>query len=292
MDSVGVRIQKLPLGDQVLSLARLAEGRSGTGRFAPVDIDALFDETSLPRPAKVSNAMAALEKKGYLTRARTSGRAPAWQVTPVGRARAIELTNDMDLASLAAEAARRSVTLLADTPHPVIPPSLAPPELIAPLREFFVRYPFARNVFGMTRFPGTTEGGQLDPIAAALEVARNVCAKHGLEFHLASDRQIVDDLWANVAAHLWGSQYAIAFYENRTGKGLNYNLNIEVGSAMVLGRRLAILKDRPVERLPTDLVGRIFKEVELDRPESVEAALHRWCRDDLALDSCDACPKG
>ena len=290
MDSVGVRIQNLPLGDQVLSLARLAEGRSDVGRFAPADIDALFDEASLPRPAKVSNVLATLEKKGYLTRARVSGKAPAWQVTPVGRARATHLTSDMDLAALAAEAARRSVTLLADTPHPVIPPSLAPPELIAPLREFFLRHPFARNVFGMTRFPGPTEEGQLDPIAVALDVARDVCRRHGLEFHLASDRQIVDDLWANVAAHLWGSQYAIAFYENRTGRGLNYNLNIEVGSAMVLGRRLAILKDKPVERLPTDLVGRIFKEVDLDARETVSAALHRWCRDDLALGSCDACP--
>ena len=101
----------------------------------------------------------------------------------------------------------------------------------------------------------------------------------------------MDDLWANVAAHLWGSQYSIAFYENRTGKGLNYNLNIEVGSALVLGRRLAIIKDEPVERLPTDLVGRIFKEVELDKPATVAAALHKWCRDDLNLGSCVACPK-
>ena len=64
MDTVGVRLQSLPLADQVLSLSRLVEGRSETGRFAPADIDALFDEVSLPRPAKVSNVMGTLEKKG------------------------------------------------------------------------------------------------------------------------------------------------------------------------------------------------------------------------------------
>ena len=170
--------------------------------------------------------MGGLERKGLLKRVRGKPKGTAnWQVTPLGRARAMELADDMDLAALAAEAARRSVTLLADTPHPVIPPSLAPPELIAPLRAFFNEHPFALNVFGMTRFPGKAEDGELDPIAPALDVARDVCKSHGLEFHLASDRQIVDDLWANVAAHLWGSQYAIAFFEDRTGKGLNYNLN-------------------------------------------------------------------
>lgn len=291
MDPVGVRIQNLALGDQALTLARLAEARTESGLFAPSDLDSLFDEFSLPRPAKVSNVMANLEKKGLLKRAKVIGKAPAWQVTPLGRAKAMDLADDMDLAALPAEAARRSVTLLADTPHPVIPPSLAPPELVAPLRAFFAEHPFAQNVFGMTRFPGKTRAGELDPIGPALDVAREVCTGHGLEFHLASDRQIVDDLWANVAAHLWGSQYAIAFFENRTGKGLNYNLQIEVGSSLVLGRRLAILKDKPVETLPTDLVGRIYKTIDLDNVKTVAESLHAWCRDDLNLGACSSCQK-
>jgi hypothetical protein len=284
MDPIGVRIQSLPKADQVLSLARIAEGRSQSGRFAPADVDRLFDETTLPRPSRVSNFMLALEKKGLLGRSTEAG--PSWYLTPIGRARATEVASDMDLAALILEGPRRSVTVLADTPHPLIPPSLAPPELIGPLREFFMEYPFAQNVFGMTRFPGTPGHGKLDPIAPALEVARDVCRLHGLVFHLASDRQIVDDLWANVAAHIWGSQHTIAFYEDRTGKGLNYNLNIEVGSTLVLGRRLAILKDKPVQRLPTDLVGRIYKEVDLTKPTTVAGELHGWCRDDLKLGPC------
>jgi hypothetical protein len=181
------------------------------------------------------------------------------------------------------------VTVLADTPHPIIPPSFAPPELVAPLRAFFVEHPFDQNVFGMTRFPGASDNGELDHIAPALDIAREVCEQHGLEFHLASDGQIMEDLWANVAAYLWGNKHAIAFYENRTGKGLNYNLNIEVGSTLVLGRRLAILKDKPVENLPTDLVGRIYKEVDLAKPATVASALHVWCRDDLKLGTCAKC---
>lgn len=82
------------------------------------------------------------------------------------------------------------------------------------------------------------------------------------------------------------AERAIAFYEDRTDTGLNYNLNIEVGSALVLGRRLAVLKDRPVEQLPTDLVGRIYKEVDLEDLTTVATELHKWIRDDLDLGAC------
>lgn len=290
MDSVGVRVQKLALADQVLTLSRLAGSRTRNGRFSPANVEVLFDEFGLPRPAKTSNVMVALEKKGLLARVKVEGRAPNWQVTPLGRARSQDLASDMDLAALTAEATQRTVTLLAETPHPVVPPTLAPPELIRPLHAFFNEHPFERNVFGMTRFPGAPEDGSLDPIAPALEEARKVCSKHGLEFHLASDRQIVDELWANVAAHIWGCEYGVAFFEDRTGKGLNYNLNIEVGSCLVLGRRLAILKDKPVEKLPTDLTGKIYKTVDLGKVATVGTELHRWIRDDLNLGACPDCP--
>jgi hypothetical protein len=92
-------------------------------------------------------------------------------------------------------------------------------------------HPFETNVFGMTRFPDTSETGkQPDPVVPALKAAREVCRLHGLQFHLASDRAIVDDLWANVAAHMWASQYGIAFFEDRRDRGMNYNLTLEVGS--------------------------------------------------------------
>ncbi len=268
--------------DQVLTMGRLAEARSESRLFAPAAIDALMDEIGLPRPARVSNVMGSLEKGGLLTRVK-GARGNAWKLTPSGRGRAEELATDMDLAALIAEAAEPAATVLADTPHPVIPPSLAPPALVGPLHAFLERFPFERNVFGMTRFPGKSENGELDPIAPALETAHTVCDRHGLVFHLASDRSIVDDLWANVAAHMWGCRYGIAFAEERTPRGLNYNLTIEIGSCLVLGRRIALLKDEPVERLPTDLIGHIFTEVNLDDPSTVEAALEDWIKNTLSL---------
>jgi hypothetical protein len=207
-------------------------------------------------------------------------------VTPVGRSDATAIVEDIDLTALAAEASA-SGTKLGSAPHPVIPPTFAPPALVDPLRKFLIEHPFDRNVMGMTRFPDTSPD---DPVAPALKIARDVCKKHQLEFHLASDRAMDDDLWTNVAAHMWASRYGIAFFEDRVDRGMNYNLTIEVGSMLMTGRRCALLKDKSIEKLPTDLVGRIRKDVDLDELATVSDALHRWIRDDLGLGTCIECP--
>jgi hypothetical protein len=189
---------------------------------------------------------------------------------------------DIDLAVLLAEAGEPAVTVLGETAHPVVPPSLAPPALLKPLHTFLQEYPFERNVFGMTRFPSKTAGGKADPLASALRAAKAACEKHGLILHLASDRNIVDDLWPNVAAHMWGCRYGIAFFEMVTDKGLNYNLNIEVGSCLVLGRRLALLKDKSLKAMPSDLVGHIYHDVDLSKPSTVTRRLDAWITTSLA----------
>lgn len=253
----------------------MAQNRAATGVFGPAAVDQLLDDIGLPRPARTSNVFATLKGKGLFTDIR--GPRGSWKLTPEGQAQSQELASDLDLAALEVEM-QLGAALLGDTPHPVIPPHLAPPELIKPLRAFLEKHPFDLNVFGMTRFPGKPEEGELDPIAPALDVTREVCAEHGYEFHLASDRQIVDDLWANVAAHMWGCHYGIAFFEERTPRGLNYNLTIEVGSCLVLGRRLALLKDEPLKALPTDLTGKIYREVNLEDPDTVRAEVAGWLK--------------
>lgn len=285
MDSVSVRIQDLAMIDQVIVLARLAEGRSETGGFNGTGLRDLFDEFALPKPAKITNQLAELKRRRLLTQVKAD---LPWRLTPRGRAYAGELTSDMDLAALAAEAGRHPLATLAGTPHPLIPPSLAPPELIDPLRGFFEEFPFERNTFLMTRFPGEDEASS--KLDEAIGEIRDACERHGLVAHLASDHELHPDLGTNVIGHLWASRYGIAIFEEREG-GLNYNLNIEAGSCLALGRPLAILRDRTVGKLPTDLVGRIYHPVDLDDPGTVGDEIHRWIREALMLGECDRCPE-
>jgi hypothetical protein len=288
VEPVGVRVQGLAINDQVLALARLAETRSDTGDFTPKAVDVLFNDLRLPGPPKTHNNLVALERLGLVRRGAGYG---LWRVTPKGKATSEALVSGMDLAALQAEAATTGARL-GGAAHPVILPEFgAPPELIPILRDFLAEHEFDRNVFGMTRFPKEGSAAPPDPIKGALDVSNRVCRAHGLEFRLASGRQMHDDLWMNVAAHMWASRYGIAFFEDLADppRGLNYNLTTEVGSMLITGRRCCLLKDPSIPTLPTDLVGRIRKDVDLADEKEVEGALHQWIRDDLNLGPCSHC---
>ena len=81
----------------------------------------------------------------------------------------------------------------------------------------------------------------------------------------------------------------IAFFEDRAGSGINLNLTIEVGSMLMTGRRVALLKDATVEALPTDLVGKIYKSVNLEKLSTVRSGVHAWLAEDLSLGTCSIC---
>lgn len=134
----------------------------------------------------------------------------------------------------------------------------------------------------MTRFPDA-KAGTRDPVSRALAVVREVCQESGLQLHLASDRAITDDVWSNVMAHMWGSRYGIGLFEDRVERGLNYNLVTEVGAMIMTGRRVALLKDGSIEKMPTDFVGMIYKSVDLEDESTVRHRVKDWFRDDLRI---------
>lgn len=288
MRSIALLLQNLAEDQQVLVLSRLAEARQEGGRFAPAVLDDLFDEIALPRPSKVSNNLSRLEREGLVARQKNAK--GSWRLTPKGRALSVDLIDDMGLAALQAEMSPDRAPAFGHVAHPVVPPWLAPPELLAGLQEFLEEYPFDSNVFGMTRFPDEQDDAYPDPVSAAIEEATEACAMHGFTFHLADRHNIVDDLWANVAAHMWACRYGIAFFEDRRGRGVNYNLTIEVGGMLTTGRRVALLKDQSIGALPTDLVGKIYTSVDLEKTGEVSRAVHTWLRDHLRVGSCSACP--
>lgn len=285
--SIAVRVQSMTYMDQVLVLTRLAEQRLDSKEVTSPDVQTLYDQIRLPRPFRIRDLFRLLEKKGHV---RAGSRQGLWMLTPRGRERSMELVAQVDFQELAAEAADGGGGAeFGHTRHTVVPPDLAPPGLIEPLQRFLKEFPFETNVFGMTRFPADAEVGTHDPLVTSLEATRDACKAHGLHFHLAADRTIHDDLWSNVAGHMWASKYGIAFFEDRRGRGLNYNLTIEVGAMLMAGRRCALVKDSSISELPTDLVGRVYKSVDLTDGDQVSATIHGWLREDLRLGECPQC---
>jgi hypothetical protein len=282
-ESIGLRVQRMPMSDQALVLASVASGRSEDGTFSGRTVTELFYDTSLPAPAKIGNVFTTLKRAGRATPAKAHG---AWSLTPLGRQRVAELVGH-DAAALVAESLPGGADL-GHSRHPLIPSSLAPPQLLRPVADFTKTSPSAGHVFGMTRFTDDDEEPDgPDPVATALEATGDALDAHGLRFLLASQRALVDDLWGNVAAHMWASNHGIAFFEDRRGRSMNYNL---LGAMLMAGRRCLLLKDSSIARMPTDLVGFIYKSVDLDNPATITQAVHEWAREDLALGNCKDCP--
>ena len=278
-DNVALRVQGLDGLTQVLVLAQIVAGRTPGRTFGPSDVSALFFELGLPAPAKIGNSLASLAGKGLVVKGAGRG---VYKLTPNGEAKIRADVTAMDSVALEAEAATAQNPVFGQTKVALIPPTLAPPALIEPLKDFLAEHPFETNVFGMTRFPDA-RAGTADPVGRALAAVRDTCEAHGLEFHLASDRAMTDDLWANVTAHMWASKYGVAIFEDSVDRGVNHNLLIEVGAMVMTGRRCALLKDGSVAKLPTDLIGMIYKSVDLTKMPTVKKTIASWITDDLNI---------
>lgn len=274
----------------MLVLGELAGRHSGDGWFRPADVVSLLTAFRLPSITNPSQVLSRLASRGLVTRG-ADGR---WSLTPEGRQHCGELNLSVDdgLAELHVEALPGAD--LGNVRHTVLPAYIAPLSWRRDIDRFLEQNPFDTNVFCMTRFPeDQSDTTFLDPIRPAIDRMRESLANHGLSMHLASDRQIVDDLWGNVAAHMWACRYGVAIFEDQLAKSLNYNMVIEVGAMLMTGRRCALLKDASYgPAMPTDLVGQIYKAVDLARLDPLSATIHAWAADDLGLGRCKKCPDG
>lgn len=241
----------------------------------------MFELLRLPRPGNVSQELAVLKSKGRVIRRRTG---KEWSLTPEGRGAASQLMKGLDITAVEAEIALVGSAELQQAQHPLIPPELAPVRWANAISRLLDQFPFESNVFCMTRFPRDEKQDELpDPVQEVIATARRTLEEKGLHMHLASDRQADDELFGNIAAHMWACKYGIGLFETRFGKEFNDNLQIEVGAMLMTGRRVVLLKDRDTPKMPTDFVGHIYKSVDFDDPGSVAKELEAWAADDLGI---------
>lgn len=274
MDNARLRLQTLGRQpDQVLVIAHVAALRSGQAAFTSTEIANTFGELRIPQPANISSVLGRLGQRGLLVRAGRN----QWALTPLGDARVSELGVTLGASDFRTEYASE----FADSVHHTIGTEFAPLPLTGPIGAFLRDHPFDRNVFGISRYPN--DGDTSDSLTPALETARTTLREFSLDFHLASDRNVSDELWPNVAASMWACRYGVALIESRVEADVNRNVLIEVGAMLMTGRRCVLLKDNSVQSMPTDLVGHIYKSVDLDDMATVEAALREWCEADLQL---------
>lgn len=274
--SLALQIQQLGgFNEQVLLLLHVAQLQNSGSPVPPSAIAGLFRSFYLPPPTNERQHLNELRKKAYAMQP-----APGvWAATPLGVGRIRELIGGVSDAQLSAMVARSEEPMFGGAPHHLIPAALAPAKFEPGVSLFLERHPFERNVFCMTRYADSPK----DPVRVAVEACRVSCLEFGLELHLANDRAVDEALFENVAAYMWSCQYGIAILEAREGE-LNYNVIFETGAMLATGRRCLLLKDGTApDYLPSDLIGRIYKPVDLDDPATVRVAVREWAETDLAI---------
>lgn len=274
----------------MLVIGSLAGARNGDGWFTNKDVADLVRDLRLPAISNLSRNLVQLVREDFI---RPRGKPAGWSLTPSGRIQVRDLMGDLDPSEVQVAVATAGGALLGDVVQALIDPALAPKRWSSSIKRLLDRYPFENNVFCMTRFPSNaTDTTFLDPIRDVIDASRAALDSHHLHLHLASDRALDDDLFANVAAHMWACKYGIGLFEDRGGNDrVNYNVVIEVGSMLMTGRRCALLKDKGSPDMPTDFVGHIYKEVDFADLGGVAREIHAWAAHDLGLGLCPSCPK-
>lgn len=270
----------------MLVLTSVAVARSESGWVTPRSVTNLFEALRI-EPPNVSEYLKRLRRDGLVLLRKGGGE---WALQPEGREAVREALADLDYIEIEAELSGGSGAEYLSTLNPVIDPALAPPRWSTGVARLHERFAFDTNLFCMTRFPDPGERELPDPVGSSVSVLREAADDHGLTLHVASDRQVEDNLFGNVGAFMWGSRYGIGILEDRVGRGLNYNVVTELGSMLILGRRCAILRDRTAPDIPSDLGAEIYKPVDLDEPGGIRDEAHRWLSEDLGLGRCERCP--
>lgn len=247
----------------------------------------LFEELRVPTPSNTSHILGNLRTDGLVV-ARGSSRSRTWSLTPLGHRRVVELVGELDPAELEPQLTETPGAEFGHGHHTVLPPSMAPAKWAPGIAQLLGRFPFETNALCMTRFPDPEHPE--DPMQGVIDTARDALAAHGLTLHLASDRIVDEDLFGNVAAYMWACQYGLGLAEDRVGESLNYNLIAEVAAMLLAGRRCALLKDRTAPNMPTDIIGRIYKDCDFDDLDEVGGLMHLWAAEDLDLGRCRSCP--
>jgi hypothetical protein len=157
------------------------------------------------------------------------------------------------------------------------------PEVALVVRRILEDFPeCTKNVFIMMKFKSTP---QFDEITQAI---RQGLRKYGLWGIRADDKAYSDDLWLNVRAYMWACNYGVAVFEDIDERSFNPNVALEYGFMMALGRRVLLLKEERMPRLPTDITGKLWKPFSVfDIETTITQQIDLWAID-IGLSPVDA----
>lgn len=148
------------------------------------------------------------------------------------------------------------------------------PEIASGLEKFRVDYGGKRTAFIMMQF------GKTDAHTDIVKTLKDALAAHNVIGLRADDKQYMDDLFPNIKVYLHACDFGIGVFERITADDFNPNLSLEVGYMLGLGKDILVLKDKTLKLLPTDLIGRLYREFDTRNVTmTLPAEVERWMID-------------
>lgn len=150
-----------------------------------------------------------------------------------------------------------------------------PVEITRSLADLRTDYPDpSRLAFVMMEFGKTKRHEQ---IYAAI---RHALDPHNFVTLRADSKEYHEDLWFNILTYMYGCRFGIAVFERIDDEVFNPNVSLEVGHTSGLGKPVCYLKEQTLPKLHTDLVGRLYREFDLDYCDrTVSKVLWKWMSD-------------
>jgi hypothetical protein len=150
-----------------------------------------------------------------------------------------------------------------------------PAELRDSLRSFMSDYPSTtKTAFIMMRFGRSPAHRKITGAIKKALAPFNIVALR------ADDKEYHPDLFSNVLTYIYGCRFGIAVFERIESDEFNPNVSLEVGYMMAISKPVCFLKDATLRALPADLIGRLYRSFDPQKPAtSIPRELKKWCED-------------
>jgi hypothetical protein len=150
-----------------------------------------------------------------------------------------------------------------------------PSHILNSLGDFKKDFPSSKKVaFIMMQFEETQEHTNI------LKSIRKTLAENDMIGIRADDKIYNDDTFYNILTYLHGCDFGIAVFEKLSDESFNPNVSLEVGYLLGLNKPICYLKEKSLPKLPSDLIGKLYREFTVENCDvSISNELRNWLDD-------------
>lgn len=148
-------------------------------------------------------------------------------------------------------------------------------ELKQPLKRFKKDYPDPKKCcFLIMKFEDSRLQSEL------VKALKEEFQKRGLFLLRADDKVYSDDLFQNIKTYMHYCSFGLALFERINSNYFNPNVSLEVGYMMALKKPILFLKDRTLDSLHSDLIGKLYYSIDVQNIEtSIPSIVDKWLTD-------------